>query len=149
MCIALAMLHGESGSFDTQILYLLDFESSDGLHAVGNNFPGEVARHRADARIVVVQVGNLGFMQALDELGLGLRDLVDGLEKFQMHGIDIRHNAFVGLSNQSQLADLAFGGHAHFQNANVLVALRAQKAERHPEFIVQIACGTQNRELFP
>ena len=142
------MLDREGRALEAEILNLLNFERRDRLDAVGDHLPGERASHGAHARVVVVQVGDLRIVQSFDKLGFGFGDLIDGLEKFEMHRIHIGDDALIGLRNRSQLADFTFGGHPHFQHADVLIFLRPKEAQRQAEFVIQVANRSQNRELF-
>ena len=97
--ILASVMDRESGTVQSQVLNLLDFERCHRFYAIRDNFSVELARHSAHARVIVIEIRRFRIMQAFEKLGFGLGDLVHGLEKLQVYRIHIGNHARVRLRN--------------------------------------------------
>jgi hypothetical protein len=109
-------------------------EADDARDAGGG---GETCQHR---EIGVVAIEDRGATRhRLEDLGLCLRDLVDGGEVLQMHHRDRGDDRNVGPREIGQVGDLAGVVHAHLDDRVDGVRRQARERERHAPLIVQIA----------
>ena len=78
------------------------------------------------------------FSQSLQNLRLGLGDVVQRAEKLEMYRGHIRNHDYIRLTDQRESPDLPGMVHAQFDNSDFIIVLEAQEAEWNSEVVVQV-----------
>ena len=89
--------------------------------------------------IVLVQHCRARRAHALEDLGLGVGDGLDGVEEFEMGRLDGGDDRHIGPDHAGEGPQLAGMIHAELEHAQRDVARQAREAERHAPMIVQAA----------
>ena len=118
-------------------------EGPDPADASGSRM-GHQAREMG---IVPVEDGGARRVHAFEDLGLGVGDPVDAVEKLQMDGRDRGDDRHLRLGHAGQRPDLAGVVHPQLEDTVVGVGGQARQAERDAQMVVEIAGRRGGRAL--
>ena len=93
-------------------------------------------RETVEMLAVAIEHGRAARLDTLEDFGLGIRDAVERLKIFQMHGRDSRDDRDLRAHELRQRADFAGMVHAHFENRVTRRHRAARERERHAPVIV-------------
>ncbi len=98
---------------------------------------GGASLEPGELRIVAVDHRGAAGNEPEKDLGLGVRDLIDRLEEFEMHRRDGGDDRHVGPHQPGERRDLAGVVHADLENAVAGLLGQARERERHAPVIVE------------
>ena len=105
------------------------------VHARSVETPGQ----RAQPFILAIEEKGAPVSESLQNLRLGLGDVVQRAEKLEMYRGHVRNHGYIGLTDQRKSPDLPGMMHAQFYNGDFIIILEAKEAEWNSEVIVQVA----------
>jgi hypothetical protein len=89
-----------------------------------------------EMRIVAIDHGGAARLDAAEDLGLGVGDLLDRAEEFQVHRLDRGDDRRMRARQPAQRLDLAAVIHSHLEHGIARILGTARQRERHAPMIV-------------
>jgi hypothetical protein len=87
--------------------------------------------------------------QRRDDLGLRLRDLLDGAQQLEVHRADARDHTNVGPGDRAQLGDLAEPAHAHLADDDLRFLVDPRQGQRKADLVVVSALRGDRLRMRP
>ena len=110
---------------------------------------GELPRQGVQQGIVPIDDHEGAGLDMVEDLALGLQDLLPGAEVLDVGVADVGHQHHIGLHQGREVVDLPGVVHAQLQHGNFVLPAEAQQGHGHADLVVQVALGLEHPVLLP